>query len=305
MCTARVRTICSARPVSSGASHSPSSSRTSRASTGICAVRCRHDDAGSSQSGSNGSGYSAVTSVQVHSSWDGQPAVRATVTSEARSMGQSGCCRCRSTAASCGPDRGRTLRYMGVGQAALRRLDLPVDRHSHPARPGACRRAWAWNWASTFHRITTKCRCTNDDADSSSEQLRVVGLQLLRGVRVQLVLQPHLVQRGVRRDHPGEDLDAGHQFRGGAPPGEQLPERLLRAVHERVAVQPLDGAVHPERGRQVRRPHRPRRGTPPPAARVGTPTSTARPPRPASPGTRSTPAARRGVPPGSRRPRWG
>ena len=71
MCTARVRTICSASPVSSGASHSPSTSRTSRASTGSCAVRCTQLAAGSSQSGSIGSGYSAVTWVWVRSSCDG------------------------------------------------------------------------------------------------------------------------------------------------------------------------------------------------------------------------------------------
>ena len=71
MCTARVRTIGSSRPVSSGESHNPSSSRTSSADVGIRAVRCRHDDAASSSSGMNGSGDADTTSVHDHSSWDG------------------------------------------------------------------------------------------------------------------------------------------------------------------------------------------------------------------------------------------
>ena len=130
-------------------------------------------------------------------------------------------------------------------------------------------------------------------------------LQVLRGVGVQLVLQPHLVQRGVRRDHPGQDLDAGDQFRGGAPPGQELPERLLRPVDERVAVQALDGAVHPERRRQVRVLTGP--GVVGDRGEAGAgfqPVQPVHPVRPVPVGV-PRPQRRRGVPPGSRRRRSG
>ena len=129
------------------------------------------------------------------------------------------------------------------------------------------------------------------------EQGGVVRLQVLRGVGVELVLQPHLVQRRVRGDHPGHHLDAGDQFLAGAPAGHQLPERVPgpgRRTRRRAG---------PGSGRPPRTPptgtgcHRSRRGRPPPGGRAGIPASTGRPPRRASPGRCSIPAAPPGAPP--------